>query len=315
MFWTVFGLSALAIIVFLCVVLWFVCRKLFEIAIVRGRKMELGDGFQNQLAQYKNVWEKGKALYDSIPKEDVWIESFDGLKLHGVLLKNGDGKKLLIEAHGFRSNAKHDFTASLPYFYNKGLSILLIDQRAHGDSEGEYITFGVHERLDLRDWVYFAMEKLGEDIDIVLHGVSMGASTVLMTSALDLPENVKGLIADSGFTSPYDIFVRVLGNTYHAKPFPILNITELMANAKANFGFKDASTLDAMEVNTLPVLFVHGDDDDFVPVEMTVANYEACKAEKSIVRVKGALHACSYLVDSDTCERELDAFLAKTLKI
>lgn len=315
MFIKIFLIAAAAIMLILAVALLFICRKLFDIAFVRGRKMELGDGFQNQLAKYKDVWEKGAEFYKTLDKEDVWITSFDGHKLHGVLLRNGDSKKLLIEAHGFRSNGQHDFTASMPYFYGKGVNILLIDMRAHGESEGEYITFGVHERLDLRDWVYFAMEKLGTDIEIVLHGISMGASTVLMASALDLPDNVKGLIADSGFTSPYDIFVKVLDTTYHAKPFPILNVAGAMASVKAGFGIKDASTLDAMEVNTLPVLFVHGEDDDFVPIEMSEANYNACKGEKSFVRIKGALHACGYLVDRDSCERELDAFLAKTLRI
>ncbi len=315
MFWIVFGAITAAVLIILAFVLAFVCKKLFAFALCRDQKMELGDGFKEQLKAHADVWERGKAFYDTLEKEDVWIESFDGLKLHGTLIKNGDGKKLLIEAHGYRSYPEHDFIASLPYFYKKGLSVLFIDQRAHAKSEGEYITFGVYERLDMRDWVYFAMEKLGTDIEIVLHGISMGASTVLMASALDLPENVKGIIADSGFTSPHDIFVKVLENAFHAKPFPILNITEQMAIVKAHFGFKDASTLDAMAENTRPVLFVHGEDDDFVPIEMTMANYEACTAEKSFVYVKGALHACGYLIDRESCERELDAFLAKTLEV
>lgn len=315
MFWTAFAIITAVILVILAAVLIFICKKLFDFALTRGQKMELGDGFKEQLREHADVWEEGKAFYDTLEKEDVWIKSFDGLKLHGTLIKNGDGKKLLIEAHGYRSYPEHDFIASLPYFYEKGLSLLFIDQRAHAKSEGEYITFGVHERLDLCDWVDFALKKLGEDVEIVLHGISMGASTVLMASELDLPENVKGLIADSGYTSPYDIFVRVLDNTYHAKPFPILNVADLMARSKANFGFKDASALAAMAKNTRPVLFVHGEDDDFVPIEMTMANYDACTADKSFVYVKGALHACGYLIDRESCERELDAFLAKTLKI
>ena len=308
MFWKVFGIITAAIIALLVLVLIFICRKMFDLALVRGGKVTLGDGFEKQLADFKDEWQAGKALYESLAKEDVFMESFDGLKLHGVLLRNGDGKKLIIEVHGFRSSPQHDFIAAFPYFYNKGYSILMIDMRAHGESEGTYITYGVHERCDLRDWVYFAMEKLGTDIEIVLHGISMGASTVLMTSALDLPENVRGIIADSGYTSPYDIFVRVLEHSFHAKPFPILPITQIMAEHKANFGFKDASTLDALEENTIPVIFVHGEDDDFVPIEMSEANYNACKAEKRFVRVKGALHACGYVVDKAGCERALDEF-------
>ena len=308
MFWKVFSIITAAIIALLVLILVFICRKMFALAVVRGGKVTMGDGFEKQLASFKNEWDAGKALYESLPKEDVWMESFDGLRLHGVLLKNGDGKKLIIEAHGFRSSPQHDFIAAFPYFYNKGYSILMIDHRAHGESEGKYITYGVFERCDLRDWVYFAMEKLGTDIEIVLHGISMGASTVLMTSALDLPENVRGIIADSGYTSPYDIFVRVLEHSFHAKPFPVLPITQIMAEHKANFGFKDASTLDAMAENTIPVIFVHGEDDDFVPIEMSEANFAVCKAPKFFVRVPDALHACSYVVDKRKCEEALDAF-------
>lgn len=303
-----------AIVFLLAFVLGFVCQKMFDLALVRGKKLVGADGFKEQLDGLKFEWDAGKALYDTIPKEDLWIDSFDGLKLHGLLLKNGDGKKLIIQAHGFRSSPQHDFTAILPYFWEKGFSILMIDHRSHGESEGKYITYGVHERCDLRDWIFCAMEKLGEDIEIILHGISMGATTVLLTSELDLPENVKGVIADSGFTSPYDIFVEVLDHTFHVKPFPILPITSLMAEYKANFGFKDASTIAAMENNTIPVLFVHGEDDDFVPIEMSEANFEACKAKKEFVRIKGAKHACGYVVDKETCRAAMDRFLAENMQ-
>lgn len=314
MFWTVFGILAAVIVIALVLLLWFVCNKMFALAVVRGEELVGGDGFEEQIADYKNVVAAGNAYYDSLPKEDVWITSFDGLKLHGTLIRNGESKDLLIQAHGFRSTAKGSFSGSLPYFYGQGLNVLLIDHRAHGQSEGKYITYGIQERLDLRDWVYFAMETLGTDIRIVLDGISMGATTVLMASALDLPENVRGLIADSGFTSPYDIFVEVLDHTFHAKPFPILPLCGLMAEYKAGFDFKAASTLDAMAENEIPVLFIHGEEDDFVPIEMSEANYAACKGEKYFVRIPGAKHGCGYLLDRETCEREMTAFFEKILQ-
>lgn len=311
MFWTVFGILAAVIVLALALLLWFVCKKMFALAVVRGETLVGDDGFKEQLAGFKEEWAAGKAVYDAAPKEELWLDSFDGLKLHGELLKNGDCKKLILQVHGFRSQPVHDFCAVLPYFWEKGYSILMIDLRAHGQSEGKYITYGVHERLDLRDWIYLAMEKLGTDIDIILHGISMGAATVLMASALDLPENVKGIIADSGYTSPYDIFVQVLDHSFHAKPFPILPLCGIAAEYKANFDFKAASTIDAMAENTIPVIFFHGEDDDFVPIEMSEANFEACKAEKTFVRIPGAKHACGYVTDRATCERAMDAFLAK----
>ena len=311
MFWII--LTA-AIVVLLAFVLGLVCKKMFDLAIVRGKKLVGEDGFKEQLEGLKHEWDAGKELFDSVPKEDLWIQSFDGLRLHGTLMKNGEGKKLVIQAHGFRSSPIHDFMAIFPYFWNKGFSVLMVDHRAHCESEGTYITYGVHERCDMRDWVYKALEELGDDTEIILHGISMGASTVLMTSALDLPQNVKGIIADSGYTSPYDIFVEVLDRTFHAKPFPILPITGIIAEYKANFGFKDASTISAMEENQIPVIFFHGEDDDFVPIEMSEANFEACMAKKEFVRIEGAKHACGYVVDKAKCTAAMDKFISEIMQ-
>ena len=311
MFWTVFLILAAVIVLIFAALLIFISQKLFNIACVRGEKFVGGDGFEKQHEEYKDIIQSGRDLYEKLPKEDMWINSDDGLKLHAMLLKNGEGKKLVIAAHGFRSSAKRDFAACLPYFYEKGFSFLFIDQRAHGESEGEYITYGAYERYDLLRWINRAIETLGADTEILLHGVSMGASAVLMASGLELPKNVKGIIADSGFVSPYDIFVHVLDRSFHAKPFPLMYLAGIIEKHKAKFDFKGVSTIDAMVVNTIPVLFVHGEDDDFVPIDMTEANYEFCKAEKYIVRVKGARHVCGYLVDKQTCENAMDAFLAK----
>ncbi len=304
-----------AVIVFLLAfVLWLICRKMFSLALVRGEKFVGESNFREQLDGLKHEWDAGKALYDTIEKEDLWIDSFDGLRLHGTLLKNGDGKKVVIQAHGFRSSPMHDFIAILPYFWSKGFSVLMIDHRSHCESEGKYITYGVFERCDMREWVFKAIEVLGDDVEILLHGISMGATTVLLTSELDLPENVKGIIADSGFTSPYDIFVEVLDHSFHVKPFPILPIVSLMSEFEANFGFKDATTLAAMEENKIPVLFVHGEADDFVPIAMSEANFEACRADKDFVRIKGAYHACGYVVDKPTCVAAMDRFIAKNMQ-
>ncbi|MBQ4150793.1 MAG: alpha/beta hydrolase [Clostridia bacterium] len=311
MFWEILILIAAVVVLIFAALLVYISRKLFALACERENKLTVGDGFEKQIEEYKDVWQGGADLYKTLDKEDVWIKSEEGIDLHGEIIRNGASKKVIIEAHGFRSKPQHDFIAAMPYFYKQGFNFLLIDHRAHGKSGGEYITYGVYERYDLRRWVDFVIEKFGDDVEILLHGISMGASTVLMASALDMPNNVKAIIADCGFTSPHDIFVRVLDYSFHAKPFPLLNLASERAKRKANFDFKGASTLDAMAKNTIPVLFVHGEDDDFVPIEMTEANYEVCKAEKSFVRIKGAMHACSYLIEKETCEKAMDIFLAK----
>ena len=305
---------AAAVVLLFVLIFVYISAKLFKIACVREGKRTVGDGFEKQMSEHKALFDEGKRFYDAADKKDVYIQSRDGLKLHGVFVKNGEGKKIIIQAHGFRSVPRRDFSVVMPYFYNKGFSFLMFDQRAHGESEGEYITYGVYERYDLLDWISFVISECGNDAEILLHGISMGAATVLMASGLGLPDNVKAIIADCGYTSPRDIYTHVLATSYNATPFPILTIAGMIAKRKAKFGFKDASTLDAMEKNTTPVLFVHGEEDAFVPIEMTERNFEACKAEKKMLRVKGALHACSYLVDKEKCEKEMDGFLANKFK-
>ena len=314
MFLDLFWIIALFIIVIFSVTFTVISYKLFALACLRDRKRTVGDGFEKQIGEHKSLIEAGKNFYKTLSKEDVWIESRDKLKLHAELIRNGDCKKLVICSHGFRSAPQFDFVTTMPYFYNKGFSFLLVDHRAHAKSEGEYITYGVNERYDLKAWVDFAVETLGCDVEILLHGISMGGATVLMASGLDLKENVKGIIADCAFTSPHDIFVRVLDHSFNSKPFPILNIAELFAKRKAKFGFKDASTVEAMAKNTTPILFVHGEDDDFVPIEMSERNFDACRSEKVFVRVKGAKHACSYFAGREECEKAIDTFLAKHFK-
>ena len=307
----VFLTLAAVIVLILAAVLWLICHTMFNMAIVRGKSFDSKSGYKEQLEAHKKEIEAGQTLLDGMRGEDVWITSFDGLRLHGVLYRNGDGKKLLIEAHGFRSSARHDFAAVIPFLIGEGCSLLQIDQRAHGESEGEYITYGVLERRDVRDWVNFAIATLGSDVQIALHGVSMGATTVLLCADLDLPAQVRGIIAASGFVSPYDIFVSILETRYHVGPFPILPLTGLLAKGKAGFGFKDASTLDSLSKCKIPVLLVHGEADDFVPVEMSEANDAACASEHTFIRVSGAGHACSYLVEPDTCNAALHTFFGK----
>ena len=190
----------------------------------------------------------------------------------------------------------------------------MIDQRAHGESEGKYITFGVRERQDVLSWVNFAVHNFGGDHVLILDGISMGATSVLMASALGLPAQVRGIVADSGFVSPYAILASVLKKQFHLATFPILNLAEHSAVRRAGFRFGEASTLEAMMTNTIPILFLHGDEDDFVPMEMTKAAYEACRAEKDLVIIHGAAHACGYLLEPLRCENTLRKFFDRVLE-
>ena len=312
MLWVILFFSFLILLILLSVL---ISRMLFRMGMERKGKFSSGSGnFSEQLAAHKDLLVRGQEFYDSLDKIPVEIRSFDGLTLRGKMILSGESKKTVILVHGYRSSGSRDFSGILPFYRAEGFNILMIDQRAHGESEGKYITFGVRERQDVLSWVNFAVNNFGRDHVLILDGISMGATSVLMACALGLPVQVRGIVADSGFVSPHAIFASVLKKQFHLTAFPILNLAEHLAVRLAGFRFCEASTLDAMETNTIPILFLHGDADDFVPMEMTKAAYEACRAEKELVIIHGAAHACGYLLEPARCENALRKFFDRVLE-
>lgn len=307
-----------AILILLGAALWLICRRLFGMAILRDGNFtaDVAEDFKKQMDESRDLIEHGRALYDSLPYEDLYLTSFDGLRLHARFYKNGDGRRTLLLSHGFRSSGRGDFAAVLPLYYETlGCSLLVLDHRAHGESEGRYITYGIRERFDVRDWARYLTDRAGGDVQIVLDGISMGATAVLMACGTELPDTVTGVIADCGFTSPWDIFSHILHGTFHLGDFPILYLVGHMARRRAHFGFREATTVRAVENWTKPALFIHGTADDFVPPSMTEAAYAACPAaDKTLILVKGAMHGCSYLRDRARCESALRGFFAKVLE-
>lgn len=307
-----------AILILLGAALWQVCRRLFGMAILRDGNFtaDVAEDFKKQMDESRDLIEHGRALYDSLPYEDLYLTSFDGLRLHARFYKNGDGRRTVLLSHGFRSSGRGDFAAVLPLYYETlGCSLLVLDHRAHGESEGRYITYGIRERFDVRDWARYLTDRAGGDVQIVLDGISMGATAVLMACGTELPDTVTGVIADCGFTSPWDIFSHILHSTFHLGDFPILYLVGHMARRRAHFGFREATTVRAMENWTKPALFIHGTADDFVPPAMTEAAYAACPAaDKTLILVEGAMHGCSYLRDRARCESALRQFFTQVLE-
>ena len=257
--------------------------------------------------QYVAEVNAGKQWLIDTAHKDVSIISFDGVKLIGHLYTHENAKRMIIMFHGFRSSWLRDFGFAAKEFYEAGCNLLIVEQRAHGKSEGDYITYGVFERFDCLEWTKFAADRFN-DIPIYLDGVSMGAATVLMASSLQLPNAVKGIIADCGYTSPKAIISRVFAQKSPVPAKGIVSAVSAYSKLAAGYDFDDYSTLDAMKVNTRPVFFAHGDADDFVPMEMTLENYEACIAPKRLFIAKGATHGLSYLVAHDAYYNELMDF-------
>ncbi len=260
-----------------------------------------------RLTQIKEKAEIAKTL----PTEDVQIESSDGLKLSGHIYHCVNPKRIFLAMHGWRSDWYNDFGCSVDFLHSEGSTVVFPDQRGQNDSDGDYIGFGVLERYDCLDWVNFITDRFGTDLPIYLLGVSMGASTVLMASGLRLPDAVKGIIADCGFTSPHAIWTHILKNNLKIGDKLTYPVANAIIKKQANFDGDEYSTVDALKENTKPVLLIHGTDDRFVPVSMTFDNYLACAGEKQMLIVTGAGHGMSYLVDTEGYQRAVTEFLDK----
>ena len=242
--------------------------------------------------------------------EDVFLPSYDGLRLHGQLLQQPGAKGTILLFHGYRSSWIIDFSIVLPYYYSLGYNLLAVDERAHGQSEGVYITFGIHERRDAATWAQYAAMHFGPEHPLFLGGLSMGATTVLLASCFDFPANVRAIIADCGFTSPYEIAKSVLRRDAPKAPVSLLlPLCSLVTRLFAGFGLRDGSTIDAVRESRYPILFLHGTGDTFVPYEMTKRAFDACTAPKRLILVDGAEHGKSYVKEPDRVRQELKAFL------
>ncbi|WP_297131812.1 alpha/beta hydrolase [uncultured Eubacterium sp.] len=241
--------------------------------------------------------------------EDVYIMS-DLFRLHGKLFKN-PGTKYALVCHGYTSKAKH-MAGFVNKFHSLGYNVLAVDARAHGDSEGTKIGMGWVERFDVIEWINYII-SLEPDAQIILHGVSMGASTVLMASGEELPKNVKAIIADCGYTSEWDEF-RQEADVLHIPWFPVLNASSAISKIRDGYDFKQASAVEQVKKSHTPTLFIHGSEDELVPYGMLNELYSAANCEKEILTIQGAGHALSSSVAPELYWNTVEAFLEKHLE-
>lgn len=235
--------------------------------------------------------------------ETVKISARDGITLVGHFFPCENAKRVIIAFHGWRSSWNNDYGMISDFWHENGCSVLYAEQRGQNSSGGDYMGFGLTERFDCIDWVNWAFCRCVKNLPIYLAGISMGATTVLMAADLELPENVHGIMADCGFTSPKAIWKHVAQNNLHMAYGIRSIIADAMCRQKINMGLADHSTIDALSKTDIPVLFVHGTDDSFVPVEMTYENYKACVSPKRLLIVPGADHAMSYCLNKKGYEK------------
>ncbi len=262
---------------------------------------------------WRKAWHAGREWLSHRETEEVEVQSDDGFVLHGLLVPHVAPRATVILFHGWRSSWELDFLCMLPFLYGLRLQCLLVDERAQGDSEGRFITLGVRERTDVPVWVDYVSNRFGAKHPILLHGQSMGAGVVTMASAYRFSGNVRGIIADCGFTSPYEAVSAVWRNR---TPFPAhfsMWLLDVFTRAFADFSLREASAAEALAKTDYPVLFLHGTADKYFPCYMTKRTYEACRSRKALLLIEGADHCKCYLTDRTRVEAEYREFVETCL--
>ena len=288
--------------------------------LVVNRNFTIPEALQNKVSQTDLSY-----LDELCESYMQWVEDYgyerhriytdDGTELIGYHMRPEKPSNVYaFLAHGYRSDGKLEFCGIAQYYLSRGYNVFFVDHRAAGASQGKYIGFGYYESRDSIKWLNYLNDTFGNDIDIILHGVSMGSATVmLMSGSEDLPANVKLVVADCGYTSAVDEFEEKL-KEMHLPPKPVIKAVNAINKRKAGYDFNDVRPIDAVRKSTLPFLFVHGDADKFVPTYMVWQLYDACASEtKDILIVEGAIHAVSFVTERDKYEAKLDEMIAKAI--
>ncbi len=306
------GIAAAAAIIVLLAA--YVCYRIAFYAPPRKpEELEVIDIPEGEIYEvFREDMERWMRETRAMPHEDVSITSFDGLKLCGKYYEYAPGAPIELMFHGYRGRAERDLSGGVQRCFKLGRSALLVDQRCAGMSDGKTITFGVNEHRDCLAWVDFMLERFGPEVRIIMTGISMGASTVLMAAGQELPENVVGVLADCGYSSAKDIIREVIGKMKLpvGTSYPFVR---LGAKMFGKFDLEELSPVEAVRNCKIPAIFFHGEDDAFVPCEMSRINYEACASRKRLVTIPGAGHGLSYPVDPETYLRELGDFFGPEL--
>ena len=251
-------------------------------------------------------------IKETYPHEAVSVKSDDGLNLYAdFYINQNETCRTVICVHGYNSCGYHDFSRMVEPILKNGCNCLLIDQRHHGKSEGRFTGYGMLESRDLLKWISLVNEYF-PDGKIVLYGVSMGAATVMQASGLDLPGTVKGIAEDCGYTSCYNEFAAVLKKIAHLPAFPLMNILAFMSRLLLKLDIRSDSR-DCVAKSPVPMLFLHGDADAFIPVSMCGECFEACGSEKYMHIYEGAGHAQSHFRKPEEYERDFFDFVGKVM--
>lgn len=309
------SILGIVVVVIAVVVLVLVVSSLYfyRVAVYRQPKAFLVDNPDLQQVLTSGLPIADVPWVEQQPFERIEMKSWDGLLLRGFYLPAPQPTtKTVVLAHGYTGSSKLNMGPFAQVYHEQfGYNVLMPDARGHGESEGNYIGFGWHERLDYVKWIHLLMQRLGEDVQVVLHGISMGGATVLMTSGEPLPTQVKAVVADCAYTSAYDILAYQGKRMYHLPAFPFVTLTSLVCKLRSGFFFEEASALKQVQKTNLPVLFIHGEEDTFVPTSMVHQLYASCPGHKELFVVPDAGHGLAFNVDPAAYARRSEQFLSR----
>ena len=292
-------------------------HKLFKQSFGRSNPSDDGQhGYleglrQKGFAEQVEIVKKGWATLGAAPHEKVYITSHDGHRLFAKLFAPESPKATVILVHGYHSKGEMDFGCVYDFYAAQNIAMLIINQRAHGESAGEYLTFGAKERFDVRDWCRYLVDRFGEQHSIILDGVSMGGSTVLLASCLpDIPPQVKAIIGDCGYASAKDQIAQVIKENMHMPAFAVLPVASLLCKLYGGAFLGEAEVERELKKSKIPTLIAHGKADDFVRPENARRNFDACGAAyKRLCLFDRAPHGMSYLIHQEEYEKEILALL------
>ncbi len=293
------------ILIFLLSVIFFFCLAFVRFESKKNKASEI----EAALKPYCDLIKKGEEFIKNTPHTWLYIKSFDELKIAGRYYNNNSDRTIFL-FHGYRSSSVHDFSCAVEMYYKLGFNVFLADQRSHGKSEGRLITFGVKESRDVVSWCEFINRKYSPN-KIIISGISMGATTVLYSLKHNLPKNVVGVIADCGFNSPADIIKKVGKDKYKINASFFIPFLNFACKLFGGFSIYKDNTYNIVKNTELPILFIHGKKDKFVPCQMTEEAFKYTKDNCKMFIASNAGHGMSFLTDTKLLTMEIDNFLNK----
>ena len=280
------------ILIILLLAIIIISNYYVQLVLIKGKKrvLEIKKNSKEETEEELLEKERRREWFEKY-QIDVYTKTSDNLKVHAHFLENKNSNIYTIIVHGYESKG-----SNMRYygekFFNMGYNVLLIDLRAHGLSEGNFYGMGYLEKEDILAWIKYIL-SINSNADIILFGISMGAEAIMIALAENLPSNVKLAIEDSGYTNANEQLGNRLKISYHLPYFPFIPIISLITKLRIGYFFSEANALKSVSKTKTPILFIHGSEDDLVPLDMMERLYNACSSKKDKLIVEGAYHISS----------------------